>query len=717
MSNQVMNSKEYWNNRFTTDWEENKGRGQTAFFGQLALNMFPEWFVREVVNHKLSIADIGCAEGDATQLLSQKFVDSEVVGIDFSEEAIERAQFYYPNLHFKSGDVNHLTEKYDVIFSSNTLEHFSNPISIMEKLTENSEKFMVFLIPFQEYSLIEEHFFTFDYKSFPLKLKNYLLVFYQEIDCTLENSSYWQDKQIMVIYSNELTVDYSNFSIESANGNIPIINRHISSLTNIQNKLINEVNEKTKVIEKLENNTITLQENISRLENNLQGMEKESQLLSQRVFRSENELDKIYNSGVWKLALKYYKVRDTKPFLYIYKSAKIIKSSGVKVFLRKLYDKIFVKNKTLHSFQHQRQLKQILRKHKNKQIIVFPHLVDWNIPLFQRPQHIALKLAQQGFLYFYCSPNSYDNVNGFQKIDTSCYLTNRLDLLMGLNSKKIIHLYSTDMNPTNDLIKQSVENGDLIFYEYIDEIHEELSGSIPEFVIQKHDFILKNEKCAVVASANKLYDEVKSVRTNNFELVTNGVDYNHFRKNYSYEDAPAFIKSILDKKSSVIGYYGAFASWFDYELIIKLATERPDYQILLIGWKYDSSMDQFKLNEYDNISIIGPIDYKVLPEYAYWFDVSIIPFKINDITDSTSPIKLFEYMALGRPIVTTDMPECRKYKSVLIGKNSNEFIKLIDKSLTLKGDKQYEEILEKEALENTWDSKAEVIAGLLRQNL
>jgi glycosyltransferase involved in cell wall biosynthesis len=92
----------------------------------------------------------------------------------------------------------------------------------------------------------------------------------------------------------------------------------------------------------------------------------------------------------------------------------------------------------------------------------------------------------------------------------------------------------------------------------------------------------------------------------------------------------------------------------------------------------------------------------------------MIPFRINEITESASPIKLFEYMALGRPIVTTDMAECRKYKSVLIGKDHEDFIQRIDDALAMKNDKDYGALLKREARENTWESRVELISKLLR---
>jgi glycosyltransferase involved in cell wall biosynthesis len=95
----------------------------------------------------------------------------------------------------------------------------------------------------------------------------------------------------------------------------------------------------------------------------------------------------------------------------------------------------------------------------------------------------------------------------------------------------------------------------------------------------------------------------------------------------------------------------------------------------------------------------------------------MIPFLINEVTESTSPIKLFEFMAMGKPVVTTAMPESRKYRSVLIGENHRDFIEKIDQALMLRNDKAYKEILKKEAFENTWESKARQIAALIDQNI
>lgn len=373
--------------------------------------------------------------------------------------------------------------------------------------------------------------------------------------------------------------------------------------------------------------------------------------------------------------------------------------------------------KKFYTYYHKRELRNIIHAHKGMHVIIFPQLVDWNIPLFQRPQHIALNLAKQGFLYFYCTPNVYDKVNGFSQISDNCYITNRYDLVQNLKIKKTFHIYSTDLKDNLTFLEKVFENGDIILYEYIDEIHKDLLGDIPFYVQRKHLRLLKDERCIVVATANKLLNEVKQHRSGNYKLVTNGVDYKHFQNSDNASYINEEIQTLVIKNKPVIGYFGAFASWFDYELIKKIAIERPQYEILLIGWKYDDTIDEFNLNEHSNVTVIGPVSYQNLPYYANCFSVSIIPFLLNEVTESTSPIKLFEYMALGFPIVTTDLPECRKYKSVIVSEDHSAFLKNIDKALILKEDTEYKSQLNKDALNNTWESKAKSIAELLNSKI
>ena len=122
------------------------------------------------------------------------------------------------------------------------------------------------------------------------------------------------------------------------------------------------------------------------------------------------------------------------------------------------------------------------------------------------------------------------------------------------------------------------------------------------------------------------------------------------------------------------------------------------------------------MNNEENIYFLGPRDYQVLKNYAANADILILPFILNDITKSTSPCKLFEYMSLHKPIVTTDLLECRKYKSVMIGKTHDEFLKKLEEAMKKKKDSKYIDLLDKEGKDNDWSQKAEVMIELLKNN-
>ncbi|WP_052538128.1 glycosyltransferase [Candidatus Photodesmus blepharus] len=408
-------------------------------------------------------------------------------------------------------------------------------------------------------------------------------------------------------------------------------------------------------------------------------------------------------------------------FVYYYRKI------GILGLTKKIYFKIISKTPLFdgslsdsNKIVYKKILDKIISEKKYRYIFVFFPIVDWKIELFQRPHHIASRIASDEVLYIFCTPNYSDNVSGFKKMGNNLYLTDCFELVIGIDGC-IFHCYSTDnffYASSYELCKSAVENGRTIVYEYIDEIHENISGQkIPRKVFDKHNMFLKDERVICIASADKLIEDVKKVRTNNYKLVTNGVDVEHFRKNINKHILPNILKSIVslavknDKK--IVGYFGAFASWFDYELVTEVA-KTGDYEIVLIGVDYDGTIASSGFNQFKNIHYLGPIEYQFLPDHAVWFDICIIPFLINDITISTSPIKLFEYMAMERPIVTTAMPECMKYKGVFIGENHSDFIKKLDYASRIGNNNDYVSGLLELAHENSWNQKARDILEMVK---
>lgn len=382
----------------------------------------------------------------------------------------------------------------------------------------------------------------------------------------------------------------------------------------------------------------------------------------------------------------------------------------------------FLKNKKVIG----RFIDRMLFNNEYDRIILWRSSIGYNIPLFQRPQQLANLLSKNNCLVLYEASSLVDNVDFISKINDRLYLVNYDNLLFNKflmrkinikhNIPKYLYTASTCWDFSDKTLTKYIKNGFKFLYDYLDALSPELAGTdkIPYNVEVIHNFVINNiDEAFVICTADELYNDIIQKRGSDKNVVfsCNGVNIEDFKTNNKKIKLDERFKSLIGKKP-IIGYYGALATWFDYELIKKLATERPNYNIVLIGAKYDTSFSKENLEEYDNIYYFEPKKYSELPAYSKNFDVCILPFKLNEITASTNPIKIFEYMAVEKPIVSTDLRECRKYKSVLIGHDYDEYISLIDQCIN-KFDKKYKTLLRKEASENTWNEKAlTIIKGL-----
>ncbi len=380
---------------------------------------------------------------------------------------------------------------------------------------------------------------------------------------------------------------------------------------------------------------------------------------------------------------------------------------------------------------YRRKLKDVIST-KYDRVVIWNNGFGWNVTLFQRPQHIAKALSKQGSLVFYEVTRRTDKeVHSFKKISENLFLINRenrsfrhilFDELSQIEIPKYMQIYSTELELSAHELGEFMDAGFNILYEYIDDIHPDISGTktVPENILSKYNFVMSHSEIPVVVTADRLKEDVEKHRGNrNLAYSTNGVDYEHFSEvpKVDKKDLTPQFEKVIDSGKVIIGYYGALASWFDYQLVKEVAKKRKDVVFVLIGKIYDEQYSKMGLEDYDNIVYCGEVPYDKLPLFACYFDICTIPFIVNELTNATSPLKLFEYMALKKPIITTGMYECRKYRSVMIANDSDDFCRQIDNAVKYinMGDKEYYALLEKEALENTWDSKAKSIVDMLRK--
>ncbi|SOC34971.1 methyltransferase domain-containing protein [Ureibacillus acetophenoni] len=213
-SDYSVNSIQYWNTKFETKWELNRGPEQTTFFYEVLLKNLPVKIKNRIKYEKMSICDIGCALGDGVNKISEYFTSNLLTGIDFSEEAIKKAKKKYPHIDFECQDILRVKQNFDVIISSNTLEHFKNPLHITRYLTEITNNFLIILIPFQENEVNrdKEHESSFNYNSFPMVIDDFFLCYHKVINFKDTPNPYWNGKQLLVIYSKKDELEKLNLS-------------------------------------------------------------------------------------------------------------------------------------------------------------------------------------------------------------------------------------------------------------------------------------------------------------------------------------------------------------------------------------------------------------------------------------------------------------------------------------------------------------------------
>lgn len=363
-------------------------------------------------------------------------------------------------------------------------------------------------------------------------------------------------------------------------------------------------------------------------------------------------------------------------------------------------------------------LKKIIFSKQYDAVIIFDNYFGFNMKMFQRPQHMAINLSNENILYFYKTSSCIDNdVKVYKEIKHNLYLINTdiywvqeglLDMVKESRIEAFVQIYCTAFMEYDKYVKKFLDRGFKIIYEFIDELSDDIAGfKLTDDIKDSHMRMLEDSKnIYVITTADKLYNEAKQIRgQKRLALIENGVELGHF-SNVNLNYIPEQIKNVVNSNKKIIGYFGALAKWFDYELITKISNRFKDINILLIGVDYDKSIVNSGILNLPNVYYVGTVEYNNLPHYSKFFNISVIPFVINNITKSTSPVKLFEYMDLGKPIVTTNLPECRKYKSPLISENHDEFMTNIKRAILLEDNYEYISLIENEKNNNTWKQRA-----------
>jgi glycosyltransferase involved in cell wall biosynthesis len=368
-------------------------------------------------------------------------------------------------------------------------------------------------------------------------------------------------------------------------------------------------------------------------------------------------------------------------------------------------------------------------------VVCFP-IIDWRFR-FQRPQQLCTRFAQDSHRVFYLNTRFHSDgpKATLQKITEGVY-----DVQMP--GPSTLNLYRDDLDE-NLLFRMIVALDELrtragvddalcvvqlpfwarlalgartrwgwhIVYDCMDE-HSGFLNNTSSML--SHEEELMKSSDLVVATSRSLFDKSSSLAKQT-ALIPNACDFEHF--NTRTKTNP-----LSHLGHPIVGYYGAIADWFDVGMIGEAAKARPDWQFVLIGHTFGADTSQ--LERIPNIHLLGEQPYTELPAYLQAFDVACIPFLINPLTKATNPVKFYEYLSAGKPIVAVELPELEPYRDYFYPvRNAADFVAQVEVALKIHTAEKAREGIEF-ARQNTWghryrqlsDSVAEIRNQLITRS-
>lgn len=334
-------------------------------------------------------------------------------------------------------------------------------------------------------------------------------------------------------------------------------------------------------------------------------------------------------------------------------------------------------------------------------IICFSHL-RWDF-VVQRPQHLMKRFGETRRVFFfeeyiptdhhspYLEFHSFEDTNvvavrprvprDWQGSRLETALAKLLDELLSLQpggAKAILWFYTPMMFPF-----AAKADAAAIVYDCMDELSN-FRFAPSELRVNEAKLL---ERADVVFTGGHSIFEAKRHQHRNIHPFPSSVDVAHFqaarRAPPLQEDQPRLPRPIL-------GYYGVIDERIDLDLIAHLAAARPDWSVIMVGPVV--KIDPISLPQAANIHYPGRKDYADLPACLAGWDVALMPFAINEATRFISPTKTPEYLAAGRPVVSTPVPDVVRHygevEGVRIAANADAFVTACEQALDLSADRK-----------------------------
>ena len=359
--------------------------------------------------------------------------------------------------------------------------------------------------------------------------------------------------------------------------------------------------------------------------------------------------------------------------------------------------------------------------------VVILAIIDYDFR-FQRPQQVAAEFARRGHRVFWISPSrflpasspaAYETVALRENVWEVHLRSRQPDIYLGELLPEHVEAMAAalhDLYRDWGIAEHTVllqlpfwrrlalelrsSYGGPLLYDCMDD-WETFENLGPFNVSEERDLV--RECDVLVVTGAELVRKFRDQGLNPL-LARNGADYAFFaaaRPNDLLAGVPR----------PVIGYFGAIADWIDLDLVCAVARSRPQYSFVLIGQVF--GRDVSALEALENVRLLGNRPYADIPSYLHNFDACLIPFLLNQVTKATDPVKLYEYLSLGKPVIATDMAELGQCGDLLyIGRDPEDFARKVDEAIAEKDPDLVRRRIEF-ARANTWSSRVqEIDAGV-----
>ena len=191
-----------------------------------------------------------------------------------------------------------------------------------------------------------------------------------------------------------------------------------------------------------------------------------------------------------------------------------------------------------------------------------------------------------------------------------------------------------------------------------------------------------------------------------------GVDVELFQQ--ALDPALPLADGVKDLPHPIIGFFGLLEDWVDRDLIAYLARSRPAWTFLMIGRVV---VDVSELRSLPNVVFPGVQPYEMLPRWAKAFDAAIIPFRQNELVRNVNPLKLREYLATGKPVVSVWMPEVERFAHCVgIARTHEDFLEKLEEALHT--DSEDKRAARRNAVAGmTWEARVEDVLGIVNERM